>query len=72
MWNRSEQHGMGRRDMFSFSAVTVTTALAAIAAVNLPNAFLRRPWHFVSDGADTLHAAQATHPDDYSDFWASG
>jgi hypothetical protein len=70
MWNQSEQRGIRRRDLFTGG--TVATALAAIAAVNLPIAFLRQPWHLVSEGADIVHHAQVTHPDDYSDFWASG
>ena len=70
MWNQSEQRGIRRRDLFTGG--TVATALAAIAAVNLPIAFLRQPWHLVSEGADVVHHAQVTHPDDYSDFWASG
>jgi hypothetical protein len=70
MWNQSEQRGIRRRDLFTGG--TAATALAAIAAVNLPIAFLRQPWHLVSEGADIVHHAQVTHPDDYSDFWASG
>ena len=70
MWNQSEQRGIRRRDLFTGG--TVATALAAIAALNLPIAFLRQPWHLVSEGADIVHHAQVTHPDDYSDFWASG
>jgi hypothetical protein len=70
MWNQSEQRGIRRRDLFTGG--TVATALAAIAAVNLPIAFLRQPWHLISEGADIVHHAQVTHPDDYSDFWASG
>jgi hypothetical protein len=69
MSNQSER-GIGRRDLFTGG--TVATALAAIAAVNLPIAFLRQPWHLVSDRADIVHHAQVAHPDDYSDFWASG
>ena len=70
MWNQSEQRGIRRRDLFTGG--TVATALAAIAAVNLPIAFLRQPWHLVPQGADIVHHAQVPHPDDYSDFWASG
>jgi hypothetical protein len=70
MPNQSEQRGIGRRDLFTGG--TVATVLAAIAAVNLPIAFLRQPEHLVSDAADSVHHAQITHPDDYSDFWASG
>jgi hypothetical protein len=70
MWNQSEQRAIRRRDLFTGG--TVATALAAIAAVNLPIAFLRQPWHLISEGADIVHHAQVTHPDDYSDFWASG
>ena len=70
MWNRSEQRGMGRRDLFAGGAVT--TALAAIAAPSLPLAFLRQPWRLDLDAAGAVHHAQLVHPDDYSDFWASG
>jgi len=70
MSNQSEQRGMGRRGLFTGS--TVATALAAIAGVNLPIAFLRQPQHLVSDDADIVHRAQVTRRDDYSDFWASG
>jgi len=51
-----------------FTGGTVATALAAIAAVNLPIALLRQPWHLVSEGADIVHHAQVPHPDDYSTF----
>jgi len=70
MWNQSEQRGIGRRKLLTGG--TLATALAAIAAVNLPTAFLTQPWRLVSDGADFERHGQETHPDDYSDFWASG
>src|SRR5258706_572088 len=70
MSNQSEQRGTGRRDLLTGG--TVATALAAIAGLNLPIAFLRQPQHLVPDGADIVRRAQAMRPDDYSDFWASG
>ena len=70
MSNQSEQRGIGRRDLLTGG--TVATALAAIAGVTLPIAFLRQPQHLISDNADIVRRAQAMRPDDYSDFWASG
>ena len=70
MSNQSEQRAIGRRDLLTGG--TVATALAAIAGVTLPIAFLRLPQHLVSDNADIERRAQAMRPDDYSDFWASG
>ena len=70
MSNQSEQRGVGRRDLLTGG--TVATALAAIAGVTLPIAFLRQPQHLVSDNVDIVRRAQAMRPDDYSDFWASG
>jgi len=70
MSNQSEQRGVGRRDLLTGG--TVATALAAIAGVTLPIAFLRQPQHLVLDNADIVRRAQAMRPDDYSDFWASG
>ena len=70
MWNRSEQRGIGRRDLFAGGAVT--TALAAIAALSLPLAYLRQPWRLGSDDADVVRHAREVHSDDYSDFWGSG
>ena len=70
MSNQSEQRGTGRRDLLTGG--TVATALAAIAGLNLPIAFLRQPQHLVLDDADIVRRDQALRPDDYSDFWASG
>ncbi len=70
MSNQSEQRGIGRRDLLNGG--TVATALAAIAGVTLPIAFLRQPQHLISDNADIVRRARAMRPDDYSDFWASG
>ena len=70
MSNQSEQRGVGRRDLLTGG--TVATALAAIAGVTLPIAFLRQSQHLVLDNADIVRRAQAMRPDDYSDFWASG
>jgi hypothetical protein len=70
MWNQSEQRRIGRRDLLTGG--TAATALAAIAAVNLPIVFLRQPQRLVSDAADIVRHVEAMHQDDYSDFWASG
>ena len=69
MSNRSEQREMGRRGLFGSTAAT---ALAAIAGLSLPLAFLGQPRHSVSDDADVVRRTQVTRRDDYSDFWASG